>query len=198
MDSVSFRHMIDGTRADYALVMDLHARMKADHHVDSLLSMLKATGVPEAGYKIDRLQHALQSASRAEDDGADEEWIVAALLHDIGDLLAPDDHALMAAAILRPYVSETTFWVVKKHGIFQGYYFWHHLDLDRNARDRYRDHPNYDACVAFCERWDQTSFDPDYPTRPLKHFEPMVRCIFAREPFSVQDGTPSMGRALAQ
>ncbi len=192
MDTVSFRHMIDGTREDYAYVMAIHDETKTQFHVDSVLALLQATAVPAAGYKISRLEHSLQTATRALDDGANEEWIAAALLHDIGDLVAPDDHAELAASILRPYVSRKTHWVVQKHGIFQGYYFWHHLDLDRNARDKYRDHPFYEACVTFCERWDQTAFDPDYRTLPLKDFEPLVRGILAREPFSMLEGDPPM------
>lgn len=192
METVSFRHMIDGTREDYAHVMAIHEETKAAYHVDALLALLQATGAPAAGYQVTRLEHSLQTATRARDDGADEEWIVAALLHDIGDLIAPDDHAALAAALLRPYVSRKVHWVVQKHGIFQGYYFWHHLDMDRNARDKYRDHLNYEACARFCERWDQTAFDPDYPTASLADFEPMVRRIFAREAFAHLDGDPPM------
>ncbi len=197
MRTVSFKHMIDGTREDYAFVMGLHEETKASHHVDSVLALLRATGEPEAGYKISRLGHSLQTATRALNDKADEEWVVAALLHDIGDLIAPDDHAEVAAAILRPYVSKKVHWVVQKHGIFQGYYFWHHIGMDRNARDKYRDHPWYDDCVYFCEKWDQTAFDPDYETLELEAFEPMVRRVFAREPFSMEDGDPPLSRDAA-
>ncbi len=194
MQTVSFKHMIDGTREDYAFVMGLHEETKARHHVDSVLALLRATGEPEAGYQVSRLGHSLQTATRALNDHADEEWVVAALLHDVGDLIAPDDHAEIAASILRPYVSRKVHWVVQKHGIFQGYYFWHHIGLDRNARDKYRDHPWYDDCVYFCEKWDQTAFDPDYETLALEVFEPMVRRIFAREPFSMEDGDPPLNR----
>ncbi len=192
MKTVSFRHMIDGTREEYDFLMGIHEETKARYHVESVLALLEATGLPEAGYKISRLEHSLQTATRAWNDGADEEWIVAALLHDIGDLVAPDDHAEFAASILKPYVSRKTHWVVQKHGIFQGYYFWHHLDLDRNARDKYRDHPYYEACATFCERWDQTAFDPDYPTRPLADFVPLVRRVLGREPYAMQEGDPPM------
>ena len=107
------------------------------------------------------------------------ETVVCALLHDVGDTLAPDNHSAVAAAVLRPFVSERNYWVVLHHGLFQGYYYFHHQGQDRNARDRYRDHAHYQACVDFCERWDQQSFDPNYPTLPLAHFEPMVRRVFA-------------------
>ncbi|GAB5471509.1 MAG: HD domain-containing protein [Rhodospirillales bacterium] len=193
MQSVSFREMKAGTRADYDLVMGIHEETKARCHVESVLALLVATGEPEAGYQVSRLTHSLQTATRALNDGADEEWVVAALLHDVGDLVAPDDHAAIAAALLRPYVSDKVHWVVEKHGIFQGLYFWHHLGLDRHAREKYRDHPWFEACAHFCEAWDQAAFDPDYETLPLSHFEPMVRRVFAREPYSARDGDPSMG-----
>ncbi len=100
----------------------------------------------------------------------------------MGYSFAPDNHSAFAAAILRPYVSKENHWIVKHHGVFQGYYYWHHVGRDRDARERYRGHPQFEACANFCERWDQTSFDPDYDTLPLEHFEPMVRRLFARAP----------------
>ena len=122
------------------------------------------------GYQVDRYTHSLQSATRAESDGADEETVVCALLHDLGDVIAPDNHSEVIASILRPYISEKNHWVLKHHGLFQGYYYFHHIGGDRNARERYKDHPFYQDCVDFCEKWDQTSFDPDYPTLPLEYF----------------------------
>lgn len=197
MDRVSFTRMIDGTTEEYAFLHSNHVETKAARHVESLLALLRATGEPAAGYQVSRYEHALQSATRALRDGADEEWVVAALLHDVGDLIAPDDHASVAAALLRPYVSARTHWVVQKHGIFQGHYFWHHYGLDRNARDKYRDHPWFDACEYFCWNWDQNAFDPDYETLPLEAFEPMVRRIFAREPYSMVDALPAMRKEEA-
>ena len=129
------------------------------------------------GYQVDRYTHSLQSATRAESDGADEETVVCALLHDLGDVIAPDNHSEVIASILRPYISEKNHWVLKHHGLFQGYYYFHHIGGDRNARERYEDHPFYQDCVDFCEKWDQTSFDPDYPTQHLEYFEPMVRNV---------------------
>ena len=107
-------------------------------------------------------------------DGADKETVVCALLHDLGDVIAPDNHSEVIASILRPNISEKNHWVLKHHGLFQGYYYFHHIGGDRNARERYKDHPFYQDCVDFCEKWDQTSFDPDYPTLPLEYSEPMV------------------------
>ena len=129
----------------------------------------------------------MQSATRAYHDGAEEEMVVAALLHDVGDLLAPENHSEMAAAMLRPYVSERTYWIVRHHGLFQSYYFAHFRGGDRNARDRFKDHPWYQDAVDFCHRWDQPSFDPAYESLDLEFFEPMVRRVFARVPFSLSD-----------
>ncbi|MDP6093706.1 MAG: HD domain-containing protein, partial [SAR324 cluster bacterium] len=115
-----------------------------------------------------------------ERDGADEETIVCTLLHDIGDLLAPQNHSQVAASILRPYISEQNFWILKHHGLFQGYYYFHHLNKDRNVREKFKNHPYYQSCVDFFHKWDQCSFDPDYDTFPLEHFEPMVRNVLSK------------------
>ena len=182
METVSFTRMDQGTAEDYALVMRLAEAHKQEHLADNMFGMLHLMEGPTLGYHIDRYQHSLQTATLAMRDGAEEEMIVAALLHDIGDVLAPDNHSALAAAVLRPYVSEATHWIVLHHGIFQGYYFFHHIGQDRDARERYRGHPHFEACADFCERWDQTSFDPDYDTAPLSVFVPMVRRLFDREP----------------
>jgi len=187
MPEVSFSQMIDGTPADYEML----AKLEQDHVStlpDRILKSLEGLADGLVGYKIDRLQHSLQSATRAEADGASLDWIVAALVHDIGDELAPMNHSEFAASLLRPYVSEEITWVIEKHGLFQSYYYAHHLGMDRNGRDRYQAHPYYDACVRFCERWDQTSFDPDYPTKPLDYFAPMVHEVFSR-PVSFDSST---------
>ena len=181
--TVSFTSMAAGTSEDYELLESLEAQF-ASTTADRVLEQLRGLAGSLAGYKVDRLEHSLQSATRACRDGADEEMVVAALLHDIGDLLAPHNHSEMAAAVLRPYVSERTYWIVRQHGLFQSYYYAHHTGGDRNARDRYIHHPWYQDAVDFCHRWDQSSFDPEYDSFPLEFFEPMVRRVFAREPFS--------------
>ena len=178
METVDFIHMADGTREDYELIARREKGRDAGL-ADTVLEMLVGLGGETFGYKVDRLTHSLQSATLAMRDGADEEQIVCALLHDIGDNHAPFNHGQFAAAILRPYVSEKNYWVIAHHGLFQGYYYFHHYDGDRHARDRFKDHPYYQACVDFCERWDQSAFDPDYDTLPLETFEPMVRRLFA-------------------
>ena len=181
--TVSFTSMATGTREDYELLERLEAEFAAST-ADRVLEQLRGLAGSLGGYKVDRLEHSLQSATRAYRDDAGEEMVVAALLHDIGDLLSPHNHSELAAAVLRPYVSERTYWIVRQHGLFQSYYYAHHFGNDRNARDRYKDHPWYQDAVDFCHRWDQSSFDPEYETLPLEFFEPMVRRIFARAPFS--------------
>ena len=137
------------------------------------------------GYKISRLEHSLQTATRAFKDKADEEMVVAALLHDIGDSIASTNHADLAATIVEPFVSEKNHWIVKNHGIFQGYYFFDHIGLDKNMRDRFRGNKHFDACAEFCEKYDQNSFDPDYENMPIEKFEPMVRRVFAKPKKSI-------------
>lgn len=177
--TVSFIAMKDGTREDYAL---LHANEKAfaAAQADRVLDALRQLEHSFGGYKVSRLTHSLQSATRAERDGADDELVLAALLHDIGDVLAPHNHSEIATAILRPFVRPEVTWIVEKHGLFQLYYYGHHVGLNRDARESLRGHKWFDACADFCERWDQSCFDPDYPTKPLEHFEPLVRSILGR------------------
>jgi len=178
---VSFRAMQDGTQEDY-LLLDESERVYAQGLADRVLESLVRLDHSLEGYPLSRLGHSLQAATRATRDGADEELVAAALLHDIGDELAPYNHAEFAAAIMRPYVRPEVTWIVAQHGLFQNYYYVHHLGGDRNARERFRDHPWYAACAHFCAHWDQCSFDPDYRSEPLGFFEPLVRRIFARPP----------------
>ena len=182
--AVSFTSMADGTREDYELLGRFEEEF-ASETADRVLAHLRQLAGSLAGYQVDRLEHSLQTATRAYRDGADEEMVVAALLHDIDDLLAPLSHGELSALVLRPYVTERTYWIVKHHGLFQLYYYAHHVGGDRNARDKYRDHPWYQDAVDFCHRWDQSAFDPDYESLSLEFFEPMVRRVFAREPFSL-------------
>jgi predicted HD phosphohydrolase len=176
---VSFTQMKHGTREDYEL-LERSELACAAALPDQILAALRQLDHSLDGYPISRLGHVLQVATRAEADGADDEMIMAALIHDVGDILAPYNHAEFAAAIIRPYVRPEVTWVVEQHGLFQNYYYVHHFGGDRNARDKYRDHPWFDSCASFCENWDQASFDPAYPTKPLGYFEPLVRRIFSR------------------
>ena len=150
--------------------------------VDRLLEQFEQLDETDTPYPINRYQHSLQSATLAYEDGADEELVIAALLHDIGDVVAPYNHGEVAAAILKPYVSEKTYWIVKHHCVFQGYYYNHHLGGDRHARDRYRDNPYFEDCRYFCHHYDQNAFDPDYPSKPLEFFVPMLRRVFRADP----------------
>jgi predicted HD phosphohydrolase len=187
MTAVSFTQMKDGTKEDYDLLLGLEHQFTAGL-VDRLLASLRRLDEGMGGFQISRLGHSLQTATRAEADGADIDMIVGALMHDIGDELAPDNHSQLAASVIRPYVRGEVSWVVEMHGLFQMYYFGHFRGLDRNGREAYRDHQWYPSCVDFCERWDQTSFDPAYATKPLEHFEPLVREVFARQPFDPATG----------
>jgi predicted HD phosphohydrolase len=152
---------------------------------DRVLAHLQLLGGDYGGYAVDRLEHSLQTATRAHRAGRDEEYVVCALLHDVGDTLGSFNHSDVAAAILKPFVSEQNHWIVDKHAIFQGYYFFHYLGLDRNARDRFRDHEWFDATAEFCEAYDQCSFDPGYASMPLEDFVPMVRRVFAQPKRSI-------------
>ena len=183
MKKVSFTEMKKGTKEDY-LLLDKNEKDFAKKTADRILKFLSSLTETLEGYQVSRLEHSLQSATRALHAGESEEMIVAALLHDIGDELAPMNHSEYAASILKPYVSEKTHWIVEKHGEFQAYYYAHHLGENRNKRDKYKGHKYFDACVNFCEKYDQCSFDPNYESYPLEKFEPMVRNIFARKPYS--------------
>lgn len=182
MQTVKFRRMKDGTREDYAFLAE-HEHEYVTGTADRLLAALAELDQGFSGYQVSRLGHSLQTATRARRDGADADWIVTALLHDIGDALAPHNHDEYAAAILRPFVREQCSWVCAVHGDFQLYYYGHHVGADRDKRERHRGHPCFDDCAEFCERWDQASFDPDYDTLPLDAFAPMVREVFARKPY---------------
>ncbi|RAR63522.1 putative HD phosphohydrolase [Onishia taeanensis] len=182
MNTVTFTQMKDGTKDEYMMLGELEERF-VEGLPERILEALRALENTLSGYRVSRLDHVLQSATRAEEDGEDEEMIVAALIHDIGDDLAPHNHSQYAASIIRPYVRAEVTWIIEHHGLFQNYYYIHHFGGDPLERDRYQGHPWYQRCVDFCERWDQASFDPGYPTRSLEHFAPMVRRIFSRPAF---------------
>ena len=178
-----FTRMEDGTKEDYEIIERVQEPF-AHEIADRVLEHLSVLGGSYGGMLVDRLTHSLQTATRAHRDGRDEEYVVCALLHDIGDMLASYNHADLAAAILKPFVSEQNLWIVEHHAIFQGYYFWHYAGADRNAREKYRDHPYFDDAVEFCALYDQCSFDPKYDTMPIADFEPMLRRVFAAPKWS--------------
>ena len=175
--------MKNGTKEDY-LLLDKNEKDFASKTAERILKFLSSLTDTLEGYQISRLEHSLQSATRAYKANENEEMVVAALLHDIGDELAPMNHQEYAATILKPYVTEKTHWIIEKHGEFQAYYYAHHLGKDRNLREKYKDHKYYQATVDFCENYDQSSFDPNYKSLPLDYFVPMVKKIFSRKPYS--------------
>ena len=183
MKSVSFTEMKNGSKEDY-LLLDKHEKKYIEGTADRLIKFMSGLSNTLEGYQVTRLEHSLQTATRALNDKADEEMIVAALFHDIGDELAPLNHSEYAGTVLKPYVSEKTHWIIEKHGEFQMYYYAHHLDGNRNQRDKYKGHKYYKDTVNFCENWDQKSFDPNFRSMSLKEFEPFVKRIFSRKPYS--------------
>jgi len=173
-----FREMLEGTKEDWDIIAE-HAKGFNKGLAKRVLAHLRLLDGDYGGFPVDRLTHSLQTATRAHRDGRDEEYVVCALLHDIGDTLGSYNHPDVAAAILKPFVSEKNHWMVANHGMFQGYYFFHHLGLDRDMRDQFKDHPYYEYTAQFCHLYDQTAFDPDYESEPLEFFEPMVERLFA-------------------
>ena len=170
----AFTTFEESTSEDWGRIMQClpHTQAVAGENVITQLRMLAHdTG----GFPVSRLEHSLQTASRAERDGRDEEYVLCALLHDIGDTLTPYNHPGIAATILKPFVSEANHWMVEQHGMFQGYYFWHHIGGDRNAREQFRGHEFFEYTEEFCAKYDQTAFDPAYVSAPLDHYEPLIR-----------------------
>ena len=179
---VGFTEMQHGTREDYELLGD-YEREYVSGLPARILAGLEQLAGSLGGYPVTRLDHSLQAATRARRDGADDELVAAALIHDVGDELAPFNHAEIASGIIRPYVRPEVTWIVEQHGLFQSYYYAHHLGANRDGRERFRGHPWYQACKDFCANWDQNSFDPKYRWDALESFEPLVRKIFTRKPW---------------
>ena len=183
MDHVNFTQMKHGTKEEYEF-LNSHEIEYTKGTAQRLLHALEHLDEGLSGYKVTRLGHSVQSATRAWRDGADIDWVVSALLHDIGDVFAPYNHDEYAASVLKPFIREQCRWVVEKHGDFQMLYYGHHLDgYDQHKRDRHKGHCYFNDCAEFCERWDQSSFDPDYNNLPLAFFAPMVHEVFARKPY---------------
>jgi len=172
-----FTSFEESTQEDWSLIM---TQMPTTQSLaaSNVIEQLRMLGRDHGGFPVSRLEHSLQTATRAERDGRDDEYVLCALIHDIGDTLAPYNHPEIGAAIVKPFVSEANHWMVAHHGIFQGYYFWHHIGLDKDARDAYVDSPYYGYTEEFCAKYDQTAFDPDYVSNPLEHYEPLIRQFF--------------------
>jgi len=174
--------LASATPAEIELWDEVDRKHFAPYNAQRVIDYFKSTehiDIADDGLPVSRYEHALQTATRAYRDGRDEEYVVCALLHDVGDALAMHNHADIAVAILKPYVSERNLWMVQHHSLFQGYYFFHHLGADRHARNRFKDHKWYDYTAEFCEKYDQAAFDADYDSLPFEHFEPMVHRVLA-------------------
>ena len=178
IERTNFKSFAESTQEDWQLI-SANARDFNKGLAQRVLEHLRLLDGDFGGFPVDRLEHSLQTATRAHRDGRDEEYVVCALIHDIGDTLGSYNHPDIAAAILKPFVSEKNHWMVAHHGIFQGYYFFEHLGLDKHMRDNFKDSPHYQYCAEFCHKYDQAAFDPDYESEPLEFFEPMVERVFS-------------------
>ena len=182
-----FTSMMESTAEDWSIIGREFLAFAAGLP-ERVLTHLRLLDGDFGGFPVNRLEHSLQTATLAHRAGESTEYVVCALLHDIGDTLGSLNHADVAAAILRPFVSDENHWMVAHHAIFQGYYFFHHVGLDRNMRDAFRDHPSYERTAHFCEVYDNRAFDPSAESLPLEAFEPMVREVFARPRHSIYLG----------
>ncbi len=182
-----FNAMTEGTAEDWDIIAS-HLIPFAAKLPDRIMAHLLLLDGDYAGFPVDRLQHSLQCATRAHRDGRDEAYVVTALLHDIGDTLGSYNHPDVAAAIIKPFVSQELLWICEQHGVFQGYYFFHHLGMDRDLREKLRGHPHFEACGEFCEKYDQSAFDPDYDNAPLSFFEPILRRVMEQPVNSMYAG----------
>ena len=178
-ERAKFRQMKEGTAEDWAIIGG-HFREFAPRVADRVLDHLRLLAGDFGGFPVDRLEHSLQTATRAHRDGRDEQYVVMALLHDIGDTLGSFNHPDVAAAIIKPFVREELHWICQNHGHFQGYYYFHYLGMDQHSREKFRGSEHFEACAQFCEKYDQAAFDADYQSEPLAFFEPMVRRVMAR------------------
>lgn len=177
-ERASFTSFQTSTKDDWSLIMR-NIGTTQNMVADNTMHLLRQLANDHGGFPVSRLEHSLQTATRAQQDGRDEEYVVCALVHDIGDTLAPFNHPYIASTMIKPFATEENHFMVAHHGIFQGYYFWHHIGMDRNARDAFRDSPYYDYTEEFCAKYDSPAFDPDFVSAPLEHFEPLVRRFFA-------------------
>jgi predicted HD phosphohydrolase len=171
-----FRSFEESTAEDWAIITPQLA-ITQSFVADRVIGLMRDLEFDHGGFPINRLEHSLQTATRAERDGRDDEYVLCALLHDIGDTLSPYSHPDIAAGILKPFVSEANHFMVKNHGVFQGYYFWHHIGADKDAREQFRESEYFDYTAEFCAKYDQSAFDSEYDSNPLEHYEPLIRQI---------------------
>ena len=183
-DRAGFHSMVEGTQEDYSKIQKAFGEFSKTLP-DRVMDHLKMLQGDFGGFAVDRFEHSLQTATRAHKDGRDEEYVVCALMHDIGDLLGTFNHAELGAAIMKPFISEANFWMMENHAIFQGYYFFHHIGLDRDMREQFRGHEHFEYTAQFCHLYDQAAFDPNYESMSLADFEPMVRRVMERPKQSI-------------
>jgi predicted HD phosphohydrolase len=178
-DVTSFRRMDESTEEQWQVIM-AESMEHQPRVAERVLGMLRSLADITDGFATDQLVHSLQTATRAEEAGASDEMVVASLCHDIGKAVSVPNHPKIAAEILKPYVSEDVYHVIRAHQDFQGRHYYAYMHMDPDAREQYRGEPWFGLAEQFADDWDQTSFDPDYPTQPLEHFEPLVRQVFGR------------------
>ncbi len=183
-----FKSMKESTKADWDIIVARYQPF-AKELPSRILAHLRLLGGDSGGFAVDRLQHSLLTATLAHKAGEDEEYVVCALLHDIGDTLGSWNHPEVSAAVLKPFVSEANHWMVERHGIFQGYFFFQHVGMDRNMREQFRGHPHFERTARFCEIYDNPAFDPGMECAPLEFFEPMLRNVFSFPKNSIYKNT---------
>ena len=176
----TFTDMKESTAEDWAIIASQRPQLVRDLP-NQLLNHMKLMDGDYGGFPVDRLQHSLLTATLAQQDGRDEEYVVCALLHDIGDTLSPLNHPAIGAAIVKPFVSEANHWMVEHHGIFQGYYFFDYVGRDHTIREDYREHPFFDYTLEFCEKYDSLAFNPNLAYLPLEAFVPLIQRVFAQQ-----------------
>ena len=185
---VSFSSMKNGSAEDFKIIAD-NDQLTAQELPERIIAHLQEMEKDNGAYKISRLEHVLQCATRASRDNADDDWIIAALVHDLGDVLAPYTHGQVAGEIIKPFVRKEVAWVVSNHGIFQMHYNKSLTEEQRKSREVYIHHQYYQSAIDFCENWDQCSFDPDYQSETLEFFTPLIHIVFSRAPFSTSEST---------
>ncbi len=172
----TFKSFEESTKEDWEQIIP-HLAVSQAMVADRVINLMEALEHDHGGFPVHRLEHSLQTATRAERDGQDDEYVFCALIHDIGDTLSPYDHPAIAASIVKPHVSPANHWMVQNHGVFQGYYFWDYIGLDSQAREEFRGHEFFDHTEEFCAKYDQLAFDDSYKSNPLEHYIPLIREI---------------------
>jgi predicted HD phosphohydrolase len=179
-DRAAFRALADATSDDWAIIDAAERAHRRQHGPGmGLLTILASLEhFPRLGAPLNLYEHCLQTASRVLQAGEDDELVVVALFHDLPEAFSDNHHGRVAAQLLAPWLSPRREWLLIHHVEFQALHFAHHPTRDRHEREPFRGHPYFDETAEFCARYDQNSFDPDYPTSALDRFEPIVRRFF--------------------